>query len=365
MNILYLGVNTGTAGHRLGAMLRLGHKVVTVNPYSLLPTSPGVGPWRRHAGSLGLVEIIRRRVLRSLESAGHGAARFDLVWIDHGDLVSARLVDDLKKRASLVVCYNTDDPFGVRDRMLYREFLKALPHYDLMVVVREVNVQEAYRHGAKDVLRVFMSADEVAHHPRQLTAAEREEWKSEVVFVGTAFPERGPFLAELLRLGVPLAIYGNGYQRLSEWPLLQPHWRPANAETVEGYANAIGAAKVCLGLLSVGNRDQHTTRSMEIPSLGGVLCAQRSPEHLALYEEDREAVFWGDAKECAAKCLALLADDSWRQEVGAAGQRRYLTSPWRNMQVVQSILEAGSGQLPARPLAAMPGEISDPAAVRS
>jgi len=365
LNILYLGVNTGTAGHRLAAMARLGHKVVTINPYSLLPVYPGVGPWRRHAGGLGLVEIIRRRVLRSLKETGLGGPGFDMAWIDHGDLVSARLVDDLKARAARVVCYNIDDPFGGRDKMLWREFLKALPRYDLLVVVREVNIQEAYRHGAKEVLRVFMSADEVAHHPRQLTAGELEEWNSEVVFVGTAFPERGPLLAKLVRLRVPLAIYGNGYQRLPEWPLLQPHWRAANAETVGGYANAIGAAKVCLGLLSERNRDQHTTRSMEIPSLGGVLCAQRSPEHLALYEEDREAVFWSGPEECAAKCLALLADDSWRQEVAAAGQRRYLTSPWRNMQVVQSVLEAGSRHAPAQPLTAMAGEISDPAALRS
>jgi spore maturation protein CgeB len=249
--------------------------------------------------------------------------------------------------------------------MLWREFLKALPRYDLLVVVREVNIQEAYRHGAKEVLRVFMSADEVAHHPRQLTASEREEWKSEVVFVGTAFPERGPFLAELLRRGVPLAIYGNGYPRLSEWPLLQPHWRAANAETVEGYANAIGAAKVCLGLLSQRNRDQHTTRSMEIPSLGGVLCAQRTPEHVALYEEDREAVFWSSPEECTEKCLALLADDSWRQAIAAAGQRRYLGSPWRNMTVVRSVLEAGSRHAPARSLTTMPDEMRDPTAVRS
>ncbi len=363
MNILYLGVNTGTGGHRLGAMLRLGHTVVTVDPYSMLPSSPAVGPWRRYGGSLGLVEIIRRRVLQSLKQIGSG--RFDLVWIDHGDLVSARLVDDLKKRASLVVCYNTDDPFGPRDRLLYREFLKALPHYDLMVVVREVNVQEAYRHGAKSVLRVFMSADEVAHRPRQLTAAEREEWASEVVFVGTAFRERGPFLAKLVRLGVPLSIYGNGYQRLSEWPLLQPHWRAANAESVEGYASAISAAKVCLGLLSVGNRDLHTTRSMEIPSLGGVLCAQRTPEHLALYEEDREAVFWDGPEECAAKCLALLADDIRRQAVAAAGQRRYLTSPWRNMQVVQSVLEAASRSDSTPALETAPGGIANPDAPRS
>ena len=350
MKILYLGPDTGTSAHRKAALVRMGHEVTLINPYSLLPSNRAVSVWLWHAGGLGLVEIVRRRVLESL-----GQASFDLAWVDHGALITAGLVDDLKKRILKVICYNVDDPFGRRDGMLWRPFLKAVPSYDLLVVVRACNIEEAYQRGAKEVMCVFRSADEVAHAPRQLSAEEREEWKSEVVFVGTAFPERGPFLAQLISLGVPLTIYGNRYHRLPEWPLLKPHWRPANTDTVEGYANAISAAKVCLGLLCKGNRDLHTTRSIEIPALGGVFCAERTSEHLALYEEDREAVFWEGPEECAAKCFALLSDDSWRREVAAAGHRRYLMGPWQNMRVLQAILDSASGRTPN--LAAGPGKV--------
>ncbi len=248
--------------------------------------------------------------------------------------------------------------------MLWREFLKAVPAYDLLVVVRAPNVEEAYQHGAKKVMCVFRSADEIAHAPRQLNAGVREAWKSDVVFVGTAFPERGPFLAELIERGVPLTIYGQRYHRLAEWPRLKPHWREANTDTTEGYATAISAAKVCLGLLSKGNRDQHTTRSMEIPSLGGLLCAERTPEHLALYEEDREAVFWTGPEECAAKCLALLEDDSWRQAVAAAGRQRYLSNPWQNMKVIESILNAAAPSSLVPDIAIEPDQASETAELR-
>ncbi len=339
MRILYVGRDHGTSGHRKAALLRLGHEVSLFDAYACLPPNRLVGQWRRHTGGLGLVELVRRGLLGSLRRQD-----FDLAWIDHGDLIGPALVDELKARIPRVLCYTIDDPFGGRDRMLWRTFFRALPRYDLLVVVRAVNVDEAYGKGAKKVLRVFMSADEVAHAPRKVTAADREEWKSEVVFVGTAFPERGPLLAELVRLGVPLTIYGNRYHRLREWPVLQPYWRERNADTVEGYANAIQSAKVCLGLLSRGNRDLHTTRSMEIPSLGGLLCAERTSEHLNLYEEDHEAVLWSDPKECAAKCFALLADDSRRQAIAIAGHQRYLSNPWRNMEVAQTILNAVTGQ---------------------
>lgn len=335
MRILYIGRDSGTSGHRKAALLRLGHEVALRDPSLMLPFSLAVAHWQRRAGGFGLTEILRRRILRSIEGS-----EFDAAWVDHGETISASLVRDLKARIPAVLCYNIDDPFGGRDSLLWREFLKAIPEYDLLVAVRSPNVEEAYRHGAKKVLRVFMSADEVVHAPRQLTPGEREQWQSEVVFVGTAFPERGPFLAELVRLGVPLTLYGNRYDRLPEWPVLRAHWRPANADAVGTYASVIGAAKVCLGLLSKGNRDLHTTRSMEIPSLGGLLCAERTAEHSALYREDEEAVFWTTPEECAAKCFALLADEAWRRSVAEAGRRRYLLNPWRNERVVQAILEA-------------------------
>jgi spore maturation protein CgeB len=340
LKILFLGRTSGTSLQRKDALARLGHQVVLLDPFALLPSNRIISLWQWRAGSFGLAEIVRRRVLRALRQSGSDLASFDLAWIEQGSLICSGLVNDLKARIPRALCYSIDDPFGGRDKMRWRQFFRALPIYDLLVVVRACNVQEAYDHGARKVMRVYMSADEVAHAPRQLSDPERRQWQSEVVFVGTAFPERGPFLAALVKLGVPLTIYGNRYQRLPEWPLLRPYWRPTDAESVDDYARAITAAKLCLGLLSKGNRDEHTTRSMEIPSLGRVLCAERTPEHLSLYREDHEAVFWDSAEECAAKCLALLADAPRRESIASAGRQRYLSNPWRNMEVVDAILKA-------------------------
>jgi spore maturation protein CgeB len=342
LNILFLGRNSGTSIQRKDAMLRLGHQVIHIDPHALLPSNRAIHLWEWHTGAIGLAEVVRRRALRALASVSSGHGSFDVAWVEQGNLISHRLVRDLKAQIPRVICYTIDDPFGGRDQRRWRQFFRALPSYDLLVVVRACNVQEAHDRGARNVLRVFMSADEIAHAPRQLTDGEHRQWQSEVVFVGTAFPERGPFLAELVRLGVPLTIYGRRYERLPQWPTLRPHWRDANTERAEDYAKAITAAKVCLGLLSKGNRDQHTTRSMEIPSLGGLLCAERTPEHLALYEEDREAVFWNTPQECASKCLALLKDTSRRQTIATAGRQRYLSNPWRNMAVVETILNAAT-----------------------
>ena len=145
------------------------------------------------------------------------------------------------------------------------------------------------------------------------------------------------FRSRLIELGVPLTIQGGQWQKAPEWPRLQKHWRGGAIEG-DDYARAIQCAKVNLGLLSKGNRDLHTTRSLEIPALGGLLCAERTPEHLAMYDEGAEAAFWSDADECAATCQSLLADDARRQRIAQAGQRRHWRNGHQNETVMQALL---------------------------
>jgi spore maturation protein CgeB len=108
----------------------------------------------------------------------------------------------------------------------------------------------------------------------------------------------------------------------------------------DDYIKAIQLAKVSLGLLSKGNRDLHTTRTFEIPYAGGLLCAERTSEHLQLYQEDVEAVYWSDVTECIEKCKKLLNDDKMRTDIAEKGRIRCLHNGIFNEKVQKKILEA-------------------------
>ena len=82
-----------------------------------------------------------------------------------------------------------------------------------MAVVRRPNINEAYAHGAQIVMLVPFTADEISHAPLALSSEEEARWASDVAFIGTWMPERGPFLAELMKLEVPLILYGNLWQK--------------------------------------------------------------------------------------------------------------------------------------------------------
>ena len=83
----------------------------------------------------------------------------------------------------------------------------------------------------------------------------------------------------------------------------------------------------------------HTDRIIQISALGSLLCAERTSEHLVMYEDGKEAVFWSDAVECAALCQALLADESRRAEIARRGHTRALRNNLFNKPVLASILE--------------------------
>ncbi len=334
LSVLYLGPLSGTSRHRRDAFARLGHRVTTVEPRRLLPQSAWIDRIEWHLAPNLLGVQVRSRLEALL-----GEQRFDLAFVDSGSLLTPSAVRMLRSRCRHVANFNHDDPFGRRDWMRFAAYRRAVPEYHLLVVVRPPNAAEAKALGARKVLLHPMVSDEVAHAPRPLTEAIRLRWHSEVAFVGSWMPERGPFLLELIERGVPLSIFGPGWQKAPEWPRLREHLR---ADYLDGddYAYAVQCARISLGMLSKGNRDLHTTRSMEIPSLGGLLCAERTAEHMAFYREGEEAVFWSDAAECTRVCQGLLADGQRRDAIALRGRRRSQANGYTSENLVRRTIEA-------------------------
>ena len=66
--------------------------------------------------------------------------------------------------------------------------------------------------------------------------------------------------------------------------------------------------------------------------------AERTSEHCALYREGEEAVFWGDAKECAERCSELLVESERRAAIVENGRRRCIANGHLNERVMERVL---------------------------
>ncbi len=338
MKILYMGPEAGTAIQRVGAFQRLGHDVTLVDGKAPIqnPTLASflLSRWALRTGALGLGGVFRRHIRAQVKGQS-----FDFVFVDHGEYYGPAIIREFKKIARVVVNFNQDNPYVPRDGLKWRQFLKALPYYDLAVTPRASSVAPARRAGARRVIAVNFAADEAVHRPIELTDEDRARYAAKVVFVGTWMPERGPFLLRLVERGVPLRIYGDRWMKAPEYERLKPYIASGNL-VGDDYVKAIRGAAIAIGLLSKGNQDLHTTRSLEIPAIGTLFCAERTSDHLAMYKDGEEAVFFDTADECADLCLTLLAQPDRISKIAAAGARRVRQNGDFNESLLKRIIDA-------------------------
>jgi spore maturation protein CgeB len=339
--IVYIGASDegSTSLHRISALRRLGCEVLVADPYRVvrsLRMAPGAERLHRITGQKLLVGIIERWVTKHVVS---DKAPPDVVWINGGELLSPKALRSLQRFGVPIVLYNNDDPFGARDSNRFYQVARSLSLYDLCVTMRSITAGDLAKRGARRVLQVSFSYDEVEHRPLIKGENIPEEFMCDVVFVGSyiASDKRDIFLECLSQAGVSVAIWGQGWNHSKQSNIRRNCWR-GRAVVARDYVYAISGAKVALGLLSKGNRDKHTTRSVEIPFIGGLLCAERTDDHAEMYADGEEAALWSSPQECVQVCRDLLSNDSRRRAIQRAGMRRVRELTVGNEDVCRAIL---------------------------
>jgi len=389
-SILYFGCDSlsSTSRHRADALRRLGCQVAVVDPQDLIGARQ---KWQTFIDYITGYRLLQRRLLMGLmgSSVLEGLTP-DLVWVNGGELMGPLALAWIRKVFQCpIVLYNNDDPTGIRDRGCFSSLNDSMRFFDLCVLCRPETALEALAMGAGRVLRVLMSYDEITHQPAYAASAAPATPPATapatagavigigagtgmgdgadtgtgiatgigigigtgpepvVSFIGTLIAGEGrdDFLVELLQAGLPLRLIGNSWQRSRHWPLLrQIHQGPGISGTA--YAQALASAAVTLGLLSHGNRDLITTRSLEAPACGALFCAERTSEHQLLYEQGQEALFWSSTAECIELCQQLLDSPQRGAAIRQAGLRQVRRLGVGNEDICRQILAAISNLFP-------------------
>ena len=241
--------------------------------------------------------------------------RPELVIVAKGALVFPKTLRRLRALGARLVNYATDDPFN---NVSSDGWLRAaIPEYDLYACTKRAIEADVRAAGCGRTAFVRFGYNPTLHFPeRPATDAEARAFSSDVVFVGTADSDRLPYLDALLSIPrLRLAVYGSYWDRQPE-----RYRRHARGPVVgRAYRLALGSTKIALGLVRSANRDQHTMRTFEIPACGAFLCAKRTGEHLELFREDFDAVFFNDPDELRSQVMRYLGDEDARRRIVAAG----------------------------------------------
>jgi spore maturation protein CgeB len=333
--ILFVGplVEGSTTLQRCLTFRRLGHEVLAVNelpaPWSKVALTIPYRAFQRLGGPHDLAGVNRQ--LRAVDTgfAPH------LVWIEKGLTVEAATLCALHERwpQTAILNYSGDDMFNPRNQS--RQWHAGLRLYDLYVTTKRHNVLELEEAGARDVFHVDKAFDPLVHRPMPVTPAVRARFGGDVGFVGWPEAARAASMLHLARHGVPVRIWGPWTRLRLSHPDLHVEGRPLWSDD---YASALSAFRINLCFLRKANRDRHTTRSVEIPACGGFMLAERTEEHLALFEEDREAVYFSSDDELLDKVRWYLAHEDDRARIARAGRQRCWTGGYTYERRLEQVL---------------------------
>jgi spore maturation protein CgeB len=329
LSILYVGEMTkgSTGWQRFRALEQLGHKVRPIDT---------AAPPRNSSRVLSVCSRINGKLFnmrlphfRIIDLAGVNeailnhvrSAPVDLLWLGKALAVRARTLREVKniRPSCLILGYSPDDMAARHNQS--DDFLEGLPLYDFYFTTKTYGVAELRALGCPRAHFVPNAYDPDTHRPIPVTADEKRALGGEVGFVGTFEAERGRSIRFLAARGMPVRIYGNG------WKLQPVNGSPrVEGKAVYGqdYAKVLCAFDINLCFLRRLNRDRQTQRSVEIPACGAFMLAERSDEHVTLFEEGVEAEFFSSDEELLDKARYYLAHPEQRKRIAEAGRRRCL-----------------------------------------
>lgn len=189
----------------------LGHQVVNYNlgdRLTFYSTAEIKNPEGEHVPAFDH-ETVQRLAMQGVEAA---ALRWwpDVVVVTSGFYMPPATIDLFRSRGMKVVILHTESPYE-DDRQL-----QLAPHADVNVVNDPTNL-DTFKMVAPNSVYIPHSFDPAVHHPGKAVS----KLKSDVAFVGTAYPSRIEFLEAVDWSGLDVVLAGN-WQALDDESPLRP-----------------------------------------------------------------------------------------------------------------------------------------------
>jgi spore maturation protein CgeB len=343
MKILFIGDLRPHARslQRYKTLIRLGYNVVGIERDIYIK-------WRNNIIFKGInklipyfidISLLNNRILEFINKNKFN--KFNVIWIEKSLALKPSILEELKNIYNAKIVFNTeDDMMQKHNQSIY--FFKSLKLFDYLFTTKSYNVEEFKKMGIKNVYFFNNTFDSYFHRPVKLTKEEYEKFKCDVGFIGSFEKERAESLLFLAKNGIKVRIYGNGWKHLKK--------NNSNLEIMnkpiygEDLIKSICATKINLNFLRKANRDLQTNRSVEIPACGAFMLAERTKEHLNMFEERKEAEFFASNEELLKKVNFYLKNEQLRQQIGQNGRKRCLSSGYSMKDTLQKMMLIVKGE---------------------
>jgi hypothetical protein len=347
--VLFVGELTPylTTVARRDALLELGFEVESIDHMPFVRSASPFGSALTYRTLLTPgVFALNREILARAERF-----RPEVVWLEKATHVFPRTFRRLCRDPSRLLVYHNTDDWRLKGNWIHRthwRFLRrTIREYDLHITSNLWNVDEFRAAGFPRVVHMELAANPAVRDPGELPEPERRRLGAPVGFIGHWEPVTERRLLHLVRHGVPVKIYGGGWDDAEAQPELA---QAVQHRFVMGdeYARAIVSFDVNLGIVSKWNRNHTASRTFQIPALGAFLLHERNDVVTRYFKEGVEAEFFDTDDELLEKCRHYLARPDERRRVAEAGRRRCFESGYFEIDRVREILPTLAEALQAK-----------------
>ncbi|PCJ67845.1 MAG: hypothetical protein COA58_01530 [Bacteroidetes bacterium] len=245
----------------------------------------------------------------------------DLVLVYKGAFVYPETVESMKV-SSKVVCFYPDVSFHTHGGLLR----KTLPLYETVFTTKTFGVDDMNEQlGQKNGVFIPHGFDPEIHREFDITPEIKNQFECDASFIGTWSSHKEKYLKHLVKSipSINLKIWGGQWNKSSGLDSYVMN------TSVNGdlYAIAIQCSKINVALLSEKVKgtvygDRITSRTFQIPAVGGFMLHQDSNEIGKYFSIGNEIDTFKDPNEFVSKVEFYLSKQEKRDEMRVAAQKK-------------------------------------------
>ena len=254
------------------------------------------------------IDRINRRLIDLVEKA-----KPDLCWVSGGHRISADTISKIKQLGVTTILWTIDPP---RDFEILLEVASA---YDY-IVCGGTEAMEIYQtHGVKHSKWFPFACDINEHRPMELTEKDYQKYGSDVVFVGSYYPNRFHILAQLTDFNI--AVWGPGWGSVPESSILSPYLH-AGQYKPEEWLKIYRASKIVLILHYQDGKipcHQASPKVFETLAAKGFVLCDAQKDVRTLFKEGKHMDFFETVEDLKRKIAFYLDRPDKRAAIAEAG----------------------------------------------
>ena len=291
------------------AIERLGHELFIFDDRQhIMP-----GRLRKRIEWLNRFDL--NRINKKLISLAH-ESKPDIAIVTGGHRIRSKALTVLKDMGICTVLWTIDAPLD------FKPIIDVAPFYDFIFCQGTEAIELLDRAGVKGANWLPMACDPNEHRPVDLSPEEKKHYGSDVVFVGSYYPNRADLVEYLSDFD--LGIWGPGWDRLGQKTKLNRCLKAAHTKPKE-WLKIYSASKI---VLAVHYQDiegrfpvyQASPRIFEAMACGAFTISDNQRDVFSLFQEGEHLIRFDSPGELIRKIGYYLEHSEERERIALLGR---------------------------------------------